>query len=186
MLVGLVGINVYVFFFNHGTAPRDVLNVQSTSKSLDGARRDLLAKDADRARGLLAASASSTAPAETPHAALLPRVKLPPPRPSALSALPVPLTKSPAPVAAPVPVAALEATPVVLAVAEQTPASAPAAAIPFVQAVPPAAPPGAPAPRGAGASSSRGVVQVPWRRPRTTARARWVRTARSRASSATP
>jgi murein DD-endopeptidase MepM/ murein hydrolase activator NlpD len=154
VLAGLVGINVYVFFFNHGTAPRDVLNVQSTSRSLDGTRRDLLAKDADHARGLLAAS--STAPGDTPRPAALPKVKLPPPRPSALSALPVPLAKSSAPVAAPVALAAPEAAPVVLAAAEQP--SAPAAAIPFVQAVP--APP---APRGA--TASRGASQVPWAPP---------------------
>ncbi|HTA20358.1 MAG TPA: hypothetical protein VK989_13760, partial [Polyangia bacterium] len=169
MLAGLVGINVYVFFFNHGTAPRDVLNVQSTSKSLDGTRRDLLAKDAEHARGLLAAS--STAPTEVARTASLPKVnvKLPPPRPSALSALPVPLVKSstrvaetaPPAVAAPVPLAAPEAAPVVLAAAEQ--ASGPVAAIPFVQAVPPPAPA---APRGATASASpRGAVQVPWAPP---------------------
>ena len=165
MLAGLVGINVYVFFFNRGTAPRDVLNVQSTSKSLDGKRHDLLAKDAEHARGLLAASASSTmrAPAETTYAAELPKtyaaelpkvkVKLPPPRPSALSALPVPLAGSSASVH--------EAAPVVLVAAEVP--SARAEAIPFVEAVPPAAPP---APRGTAASSSpRGAVQVPWAPP---------------------
>jgi murein DD-endopeptidase MepM/ murein hydrolase activator NlpD len=165
VLAGLVGINVYVFFFNHGTAPRDVLNVQSTSKSLDGPRRDLLAKDAARARGLLAGS--STAPTEAPPPPALPKVKLPPPRPSALSALPVPLPKSPTPVAAtPVPAAALEDPPVVLAAAEQ--AATPAEAIPFVQAVPPAAP----APRGSASKASstasaspRGAVQVPWAPP---------------------
>jgi murein DD-endopeptidase MepM/ murein hydrolase activator NlpD len=35
LLTALVGINVYVFFFNRGTAPREVLNLQSTSQSLD-------------------------------------------------------------------------------------------------------------------------------------------------------
>jgi murein DD-endopeptidase MepM/ murein hydrolase activator NlpD len=59
LLAGLVGINVYVFFFNHGTAPREVLNLQSTSKSIDGTRRELLGKDA--ARATLALATKSTA-----------------------------------------------------------------------------------------------------------------------------
>ena len=49
LLTALVGINVYVFFFNHGTAPREVLNLQSTSKSYDGTRTELLGKDAQKA-----------------------------------------------------------------------------------------------------------------------------------------
>jgi murein DD-endopeptidase MepM/ murein hydrolase activator NlpD len=63
LLAGLVGINVYVFFFNHGTAPRDVLNLQSTSKSLDGTRHDLLGKDATRATLALATKPTTTKPA---------------------------------------------------------------------------------------------------------------------------
>jgi murein DD-endopeptidase MepM/ murein hydrolase activator NlpD len=61
LLAGLVGINVYVFFFNRGTAPREVLNLQSTSKTMDGARRDLLAKDAGGARAMLASSSNPAA-----------------------------------------------------------------------------------------------------------------------------
>ncbi|MDB4981116.1 MAG: Peptidase [Myxococcales bacterium] len=60
LLAALVGINVYVFFFNHGTAPREVLNLQSTSKSMDGTRRELLGKDA--ARATLALATNSTKP----------------------------------------------------------------------------------------------------------------------------
>ena len=45
LLVGLVGVNVYVFFFNGKTAPREVLNLQSTSKTMEVNRREIL-KDA--------------------------------------------------------------------------------------------------------------------------------------------
>jgi murein DD-endopeptidase MepM/ murein hydrolase activator NlpD len=40
LLTVLVGVNVYVFFFNHKTAPRDVLNLQSTSKNAEGVVHD--------------------------------------------------------------------------------------------------------------------------------------------------
>jgi murein DD-endopeptidase MepM/ murein hydrolase activator NlpD len=46
LLTVLVGVNVYVFFFNHKTAPRDVLNLQSTSKSADTVAHEVVAKDA--------------------------------------------------------------------------------------------------------------------------------------------
>ena len=39
LLTALVGINVYVFFFNRGTAPREVLNLQSTSKTFEARSR---------------------------------------------------------------------------------------------------------------------------------------------------
>ncbi|HXJ19784.1 MAG TPA: peptidoglycan DD-metalloendopeptidase family protein [Polyangia bacterium] len=42
LLVGLVGINVYVFFFNRKTAPREVLNLQSTAKTMEVSRREVL------------------------------------------------------------------------------------------------------------------------------------------------
>jgi murein DD-endopeptidase MepM/ murein hydrolase activator NlpD len=72
VLACLVGINVYVFFFNRGTAPRDVLNLQSTSKTMEGTRHELLAKDASKGRTLIA-SASSTAPSKmAPSAAPAP------------------------------------------------------------------------------------------------------------------
>jgi murein DD-endopeptidase MepM/ murein hydrolase activator NlpD len=69
LLTALVGINVYVFFFNRGTAPREVLNLQSTSKTLveDGQR--VLAKDARKAGSLVAlapGAASKAKPAPSP------------------------------------------------------------------------------------------------------------------------
>jgi len=56
LLVGLVGINVYVFFFNHGTAPREILNLQSTSKSFESTRQEALSADVRRAGELIASS----------------------------------------------------------------------------------------------------------------------------------
>ena len=61
VLVGLVGINVYVFFFNRGTAPREILNMQSTSKTFDSTRQEALAADVRKASGELVASASGAA-----------------------------------------------------------------------------------------------------------------------------
>jgi murein DD-endopeptidase MepM/ murein hydrolase activator NlpD len=63
LLVGLVGINVYVFFFNHKTAPREVLNLQSTTKTMDATRRQVLVADAHEARQVLTAEAAATAAA---------------------------------------------------------------------------------------------------------------------------
>ena len=94
MLATLVGINVYVFFFNRGTAPRDVLNLQSTSKTIDGARHELLTKDASRGRALLA---SAAAPAPS---AVKPTAKAPPAsvaNPSPLGAGAPPAAVHPAP-----------------------------------------------------------------------------------------
>jgi murein DD-endopeptidase MepM/ murein hydrolase activator NlpD len=62
VLVGLVGINVYVFFFNRGTAPREILNMQSTSKTFDSRRQEALAADVRKA-GELIASTSRAKPA---------------------------------------------------------------------------------------------------------------------------
>lgn len=57
LLTGLVAVNVYVFFFNRKTAPREVLNLQSTSKTMETTRREVLAEDAkSAARTLLAAA----------------------------------------------------------------------------------------------------------------------------------
>src|SRR5579863_1690679 len=67
LLVGLVGINVYVFFFNHKTAPREVLNLQSTSKTMETTRRDVLAADARSAREAIATSAPQPKAAEPPQ-----------------------------------------------------------------------------------------------------------------------
>src|SRR5436309_3145081 len=61
LLVGLVGINVYVFFFNHKTAPREVLNLQSTTKTMETTRREVLTADARQAREALTAEAAARA-----------------------------------------------------------------------------------------------------------------------------
>src|SRR3954452_2693427 len=59
VLVALVGINVWVFFFNHGTAPREILNMQSTSKTFDSTRQQALSADVRKARELLASSSGA-------------------------------------------------------------------------------------------------------------------------------
>jgi murein DD-endopeptidase MepM/ murein hydrolase activator NlpD len=64
VLVGLVGINVYVFFFNHKTAPREVLNLQSTTKTMETTRHEVLAADAREAREALVAEAAAKAAAK--------------------------------------------------------------------------------------------------------------------------
>jgi murein DD-endopeptidase MepM/ murein hydrolase activator NlpD len=71
LLVGLVGINVYVFFFNHGTAPREILNMQSTSKRFESTRQEALAADVRKA-GELLASSSGAKPAAKPPAIKVP------------------------------------------------------------------------------------------------------------------
>ena len=50
VLVGLVGINVYIFFFNRGTAPREVLKPASTVKSADAQKAEILQQSADAVR----------------------------------------------------------------------------------------------------------------------------------------
>ena len=59
VLVALVGINVYVFFFNRGTAPREILNMQSTSKTFDSTRQEALAADVRKAGELVASSSGA-------------------------------------------------------------------------------------------------------------------------------
>jgi len=65
VLVALVGINVWVFFFNRGTAPREILNMQSTSKTFDATRQEALSADVRKA-GELLASSSGAKPAAKP------------------------------------------------------------------------------------------------------------------------
>ncbi|HMF42157.1 MAG TPA: peptidoglycan DD-metalloendopeptidase family protein [Polyangia bacterium] len=94
LLVGLVGINVYVFFFNRGTAPREILNMQSTSKSFESTRQEALSADVRRAGELLASSSGDArksapklgapAPATAPPAIKIPFA--PPPEPVAVRA----------------------------------------------------------------------------------------------------
>jgi murein DD-endopeptidase MepM/ murein hydrolase activator NlpD len=50
LLTGLVGINIYVFFFNHGTAPREVLRPAATMKSVEAQKTEILQKSAEAAR----------------------------------------------------------------------------------------------------------------------------------------
>ncbi len=50
VLVGLVGVNVYIFFFNRGTAPREVLKPASTMKSVDAQKAEILQQSADAVR----------------------------------------------------------------------------------------------------------------------------------------
>jgi murein DD-endopeptidase MepM/ murein hydrolase activator NlpD len=67
LLTALVGINVYVFFFNRTTAPREVLNLQSTSKTFEAAKKDTLTADVRRARELVtSASVDARRPAASP------------------------------------------------------------------------------------------------------------------------
>ncbi|HEX3903251.1 MAG TPA: peptidoglycan DD-metalloendopeptidase family protein [Polyangia bacterium] len=69
-LVGLVGINVYVFFFSHKTAPREVLNLQSTTKTMESNRREILSADARTAHDQMLAEAPKKKPPEPHHAAM--------------------------------------------------------------------------------------------------------------------
>jgi len=50
VLAGLVGINVYIFFFNRGTAPREVLKPASTLKSEGAQTQEVLEQSADAVR----------------------------------------------------------------------------------------------------------------------------------------
>ncbi len=53
LLTALVGVNIYVFFFNRHTAPREVLNLESTSKTIEARKQEVVKKDAESARGKL-------------------------------------------------------------------------------------------------------------------------------------
>jgi murein DD-endopeptidase MepM/ murein hydrolase activator NlpD len=85
LLVGLVGINVYVFFFNRKTAPREVLNLQSTAKTMEVSRREVL-KEARLPPGAGPAVAPRPERATPP---LAPPAAAPPPAPTAETAPPV-------------------------------------------------------------------------------------------------
>ena len=86
LLVGLVGVNVYVFFFNRGTAPREILNMQSTSKTFDSTRQEALAADVRKA-GELIASSSNPKPAA--------KAAVPAPAPGAPPAIKIPFAPPP-------------------------------------------------------------------------------------------
>jgi murein DD-endopeptidase MepM/ murein hydrolase activator NlpD len=146
LLTVLVGINVYVFFFSHKTAPREVLNLQSTAKTMDASRREILRADARAARGLVAADTRPGAAPTAPFAAAEKRgVAEPPP----LAAV------APAATSAP-PAAAIQ----VLAVASATadgPAGAPIIRVPF------APPPEPGAPRAT--AGAHPIIKVPFAPP---------------------
>ena len=59
LLTALVGINVYVFFFNRGTAPREILNLQSTSKTFETSKQETLAADVRKAGDLIASASGA-------------------------------------------------------------------------------------------------------------------------------
>lgn len=68
LLAILAGVNVYVFFFNRGTAPREVLKPSSTVRAADGAegKQALLRESAAGAQERLAGGDSGAAvPATT-------------------------------------------------------------------------------------------------------------------------
>ncbi len=157
--MGLVGINVYVFFFNHKTAPREVLNLQSTAKTMETSRREILSEDARAAQPLVAPDR----PESHQFFALRPSAKTavgkslappsgPPPAkaPSAVGTIPGPSTL---PAATPV-----SSPATVLAVSTHSNAGPPLIRIPF------APPPDPPASR-AGAGAHLPVIQVPFAPP---------------------
>ena len=90
MLAVLAGVNVYVFFFNHGTAPRDVLKASSTAKAADG-KAGTLKEAAQAATADLSATASAkmvvpaggaATPAAASKKALVPQLVAPAATPS--------------------------------------------------------------------------------------------------------
>jgi murein DD-endopeptidase MepM/ murein hydrolase activator NlpD len=135
LLVGLVGVNVYVFFFNRKTAPRDVLNMQSTAKTMEVSRREILSADARAARPLVTSTGKGA-----PTASALARAMAAPREPSPSTIEPAPETGTAAtaePPRAPVrlalngsptPPVLLAAPPVVLASAKAAP---PVIRVPF-------------------------------------------------------
>jgi len=117
LLTGLVGINVYVFFFNRTTAPREVLNLQSTSKTFEASKQETLAADVRKAGELVASAAGERRPARSaaakPPVAVAPAVAPAPiptpavaPEPAPSAAVAPAIAAAPKPPAAPVVVAA--------------------------------------------------------------------------------
>jgi murein DD-endopeptidase MepM/ murein hydrolase activator NlpD len=132
LLVGLIGVNVYVFFFNGKTAPREVLNLQSTSKTMEVSRREIL-------RDARLPAPTATRPAGPARSAPRP-VAIEPPAPTAQADAPsapadAPAVEPPPSAPAPIAMAAPGRPPVILASANQ-----PAYRIPFAPPPEPAAP----------------------------------------------
>jgi murein DD-endopeptidase MepM/ murein hydrolase activator NlpD len=149
LLLGLVGVNIYVFFFNRHTAPREVLNLQSTSRTLESSRREALSDDVRAAQELIAANEPAK-PAPLALAKSVPAAKPLPP------AKPLPATKlASAPMPTPVPSPAPRANPL-------PPAAAPVIRVPY--APPPE--PSAPRPLAARPGATRPpVIQIPFAPP---------------------
>jgi murein DD-endopeptidase MepM/ murein hydrolase activator NlpD len=109
-LVALVGMNVYVFFFSHKTAPREVLNLQSTTKTMETSRREILTADARAAREEIAAAPAKKAAGKTTSKATAPEraaaLEVSPPAPAAEPVAPVAEeNQEPPPPALPKPIA---------------------------------------------------------------------------------
>src|SRR6185436_1065012 len=89
-------INVYVFFFNRGTAPREILNMQSTSKTFESTRQEALAADVRKA-GELVASSSTPSNAPAPPVVRIP-FALPPESVAARAPSPAPAPRPNTPI----------------------------------------------------------------------------------------
>jgi murein DD-endopeptidase MepM/ murein hydrolase activator NlpD len=137
LLVGLIGVNVYVFFFNGKTAPREVLNLQSTSKTMEVNRREIL-KDA---RLPTASAVRPTAPSKPAARPVVveppaPTAQVEAPAAEAPSAEPPTRDLTPPSPPTPIPTAAPARPPVILASASNQPAFR----IPFAPPPEPSAP----------------------------------------------
>jgi murein DD-endopeptidase MepM/ murein hydrolase activator NlpD len=71
LLTGLVGINIYVFFFNRGTAPREVLKPAATAMSAEAEKAEVLRESAE------AATRRPAAPGKAPLALMAPGMRVP-------------------------------------------------------------------------------------------------------------
>ena len=175
LLLGLVGVNIYVFFFNRHTAPREVLNLQSTSRTLEATRREALADDVRAAQEQIAADTApaklakpTTAPKLTPAAktarATGPAAKAAlAPEPAAKATLAPEPGAAVGPAPGPRPKLAANANTTALLATGATPAAPPVIRVPFAPPPEPAAPP---APRTA--STRPGVprpIQIPFAPP---------------------
>src|SRR6185369_4674340 len=96
LLSGLVAINVYVFFFNRGTAPREVLKPASMVKATEEHKDEVLQQAAAAARQQPALAPRGAATPARAKAAAPSGATASPPRP--LSPVPSASTSAPAPV----------------------------------------------------------------------------------------
>ena len=148
VLTVLVGINVYVFFFNHGTAPREILNMQSTSKTVESTRQEALSADVRKAGELIASTAGE---AHKMDPVPSPRNPIPSPRETGRgSGRGAPATAAP-------PTIKIPFAPPPEPVAVRAPAAAPAAAAPPAIKIPFAPPPEEDGDAGEGQSGQAGT-----------------------------